>query len=242
MQILDTLDMADKIKMYNGFAVGIFEHLFESDDEYYNLGRDMCLTYYTHRSGCKHISPTFKKAIEMQTSITKSANEIIATIVRGKYKPTWDRIYLELTKDYDALQDYEVFDNKTVNSTDDFTHGHTITDDGNESSKVTNTSTDNNTDKRWGFNSVNSVPTDENNGTSTNTSVRDADDNQVHSERKNTGTDKRVIDGTENISRSGRHSRGSSLLKNEIDFRLKTQFYNMVFDHIDEIATLDIYI
>ena len=151
-------------------------------------------------------------------------------------------MYETLLIQYDALKDYDMSENRTHSGTDDFTHGHTITDDGQENSKIVSTSNDNNLDNRWGFNSVNKVPTDESIGNSTSTTEGSADDNTVHNERKNTGTDTRITGDEDDMARSGRHSRASNLLSAEIDFRLKNQFYNMVFDHIDEIATLDIYI
>lgn len=133
MKLWETLTSQQKNDLLLGNAVGFFPYLVLSNDEYYDKLYDLCLGYYTLRSGEKTISPFYDKLLSNVSSVDgKSVEEIIGSFIRSKFIDKWNRIYEALVKSqYNVLDDRDFTETKTGTNQNKDTHNITDTKSAN---------------------------------------------------------------------------------------------------------------
>lgn len=165
MRLIDTLTNQSKFNMITGTPVGIFPTMILSDDLYYSYISDLCLGYYTARSGMKPLSATYILVQELiddygtgyglfipngSDSFSTSNNEIfkvltsepigspedvIGKLIRGKFKHKWDKIYKALIE-----EEYNILNNRE----------YTTEKTGNNTDITTKTGSSTGTNKKIG--------------------------------------------------------------------------------------------
>ena len=235
MKLLETLTNQQQIDMLNGQIVGIFPTMISPSDLFYSKAKDICLGYYTNRSGCKNISRTFKTYIElteMNPSITKSADEIIGEVIRGKFIDKWNRIYNILVKEqYDVLNNQDIKtiktgQNKRVdgynssvgkkgNNTDVTTYDTNVEDNGKKGTNETVKRNANDMSDVYGFNSPQPIHDSFSTNIESETVVGEADKNTTHNKQTKTGSETKVFGLNETEIHNGSDTRDTTI--NETD-------------------------
>lgn len=141
MKLRETLTKQQTIDLLGGNVVGIFPSMVLSTDAFYGKLYELCLGYYTARSGEKTISLTYERFISLvndNPEITKSPEELIGTLIRGKFLDKWNRVYdVLITSQYDALNNREYTEEKTGNNQNKDTHNTTKAKQGNNTDVMT---------------------------------------------------------------------------------------------------------
>lgn len=208
MKLKDTITPQQTVDLFNGEVVGFFPYLVLSSDSFYKHLYELCLNYYTSRSAEKTISPVFDRIINLhkEGNLSKSVEQIIGEMIRGKFIEKWERVYSVLvTEQYDALHNKDYTDTKEANNrdvdtynsnknrngtnTDTVTFDTTVVDDGKVGTKETTTRTSSDTNSIYGFNSIEPVGDSNSSEDITETVVGDANDNTTHNSRTRTGTE-----------------------------------------------------
>ena len=223
MKLIETLTNQQKIDLFVGNAVGIFPYLVLSSDAYYSKLYEMCLGYYLSHSGEKNISPAYDKIISIVSeneSVGKTAEELMADIIRGKFSEKWSRVYSALIEtQYDVLTNRERTEHKTGDNTDTteydtnnqkvgtnsetITYQSTITDDGKTGThEITSRKNDTN-DNIYGFNSALPVGDSTSEDVTEETVVGDADKNTTYNLRTKGGSDTHAIGLNETDKKTG---------------------------------------
>lgn len=196
---------------------------------------------YWVRSGEKHI---YSKFLELSDA------EKMAAIV-SMYSEKWTKYWNLFKLEYDPLSAYIVEETGNRNKNFDTSRTTTYGKIENVNSSDTGTVTDNgsnsnsSTDSVFGFNSVDSVPSDTSSGNeqNTNTETRNLTNTTNTS---NSGTDDISGEDTEaeeyTVSKQGNigYSTPQKLLSGEFEL-WKTPFFQMVFSDIDKFIMLKIY-
>ena len=141
MKLRETLTKQQTIDLLSGNVVGIFPSMILSEDAFYGKLYELCLGYYTARSGEKTISMTYERFIFLvneNPEINKSPEELIGALIRGKFLDKWNRVYdVLLTSQYDALSNRESTEDKTGNNQNKDTHNTTKAKEGNNTDVMT---------------------------------------------------------------------------------------------------------
>lgn len=152
---------------------------------------------------------------------------------------------------------YDITDGKTGTNTDTVTHDVTTEDNGKTGTNETTTRISEMSNDVYGFNSSSPVGDTTENGSTSETVSGLADENTTQNIQTKTGTESKQIGineqatktGTETktfgvnekINRNGRRNACADLIQKELDMRAKNIFYNIIFDDVDSMATLQIY-
>lgn len=227
------------------------------------------MLYFQFRSGQKYYIGDFID--NANSRITPVSNSIVL-----KFGENWKRLYATLKPpDYDPLTNYKMQETMegTENSTrtPDLTKGDTgtvqttgqdtrtpnLTRNGTGTVKDEGSGTDNNQNGIWGFNSLESVPSDMSDGrvTNNNTTTRNLTDTETGTDvtdRTNTDTYNRSYTETGTDTTAGTSSRkltrtgniGTNTFQNLIQQERdlwKWNFYEQVFRDIDSVLTIPIY-
>lgn len=136
MKLIETLSQSDRYSLITGGVVGVFNSMILPTDLFYDVTSDLCLSYYTAKSGSKTISPTYNRIIEMCNEVEYSdfitidglnfytkdnlmfviyegeapntPENIIGKIIRSKYIDKWNRVYTSLIMtQYDVLTNFK---------------------------------------------------------------------------------------------------------------------------------------
>ena len=141
MKLRETLTKQQTIDLLSGNVVGIFPSMILSEDAFYGKLYELCLGYYTARSGEKTISMTYERFISLineNPEINKSPEELIGALIRGKFLDKWNRVYdVLITSQYDALNNRESTEDKTGNNQNKDTHNTTKAKQGNNTDTTT---------------------------------------------------------------------------------------------------------
>lgn len=246
MKLIDSLNSQQKVEILSGQVVGFFPYMVLSQDAFYEHLYELCLGYYFQRSGEKQISVTyekFKMLTEENSNITKSAEQLLGELIRGKFIDKWTRLYNSLvTEKYNVLLSNEITKTKEANNSDNVTFNTSVEDNGSTSSKETISRTTDNDDDVFGFNSSSPVGDTKSKETVEETTEGSADDNTTHNVQTKTGTENRALGVDETESISGRNVSGADMIEKELDLRTKHLFFDIIYRDIDSIATLQIYI
>lgn len=223
MKLIETLTTQQTIDLLNGNTVGFFSHLFKNSDTFYSKAPNLCLGYYTERSGEKTISPTYEKLIKLveeNSSVTQTVDELLGNLIRSKFIEKWERVYdILITEQYSALDNSSFTEtkSKTDNNTktygmsiakngsnmDTKTYNTTVEDTGENSNKQTTTRENNENNDFYGFNSSTPVPESSSNNSESETTQGSALDNTNHNINTKTGTDTIDYNINERETRSG---------------------------------------
>ena len=181
MLIRETLTLEQTISLLNGNVVGMFPYMVLSNDSFYSKLYDLCLGYYTARSGEKTISITyerFKTLIAENPTINKTAEQLIGELIRNKFIEKWERVYSVLiSEQYNALNNRDYTETKTANNQDKSTYNTTKGKIGNNSDTIT-------------FDNVNSKTATNSDVTTFDTNVEDDGKTGSHeTTTRNTSTD-----------------------------------------------------
>lgn len=223
MKLQETLTKQQTIDLLSGNVVGIFPSMILSTDVFYGKLYELCLGYYTARSGEKTISMTYERFISLikeQPEINKTPEELIGNLIRAKFLEKWNRIYdVLISSQYDALNNRESVEDKTGNNQNKDTHNTTKAKQGNNSDITTydtnvedngRTGTSETTTRDvvdandvYGFNSPSPVGDTHSNETTTETIVGEADKNTSHNIQTKTGTENKQFGIDESETHTG---------------------------------------
>ena len=245
VKILEMLSEQERTQLLDGTTVGFFENLLVPTDSFYDRLYDICLGYFISHSGCKTVSPTVEKLMYLTNSevITPTINATLSTIIRNKFIDKWERIYNALiVEQYNVLDNKTYTDTKTGNNTDTINYNSTVEDDGNTGTNVTTSTTNENNSDVFGFNSSTAVGSDVDSGINTETVIGDKESNTSHNIRTKGGNDSKTLTIKETHNSSGRDVSAPELIKKELNFRNSTTFFDIVYNDIDSITALQIYI
>lgn len=223
MKLVETLTKQQTIDLLSGNVVGIFPSMILSEDAFYGKLYELCLGYYTARSGEKTISMTYERFISFikeNPEIDKSPEELIGALIRGKFLDKWNRVYdVLITSQYDALNNREITEDKTGNNQNKDTHNTTkakqgtnsdittydtnVEDNGKTSMSETTTRNVEDANDVYGFNSSTPVGDSYSNETTSETVVGEADKNTTHNIQTKTGTENKQFGIDESETHTG---------------------------------------
>lgn len=227
MRLKETLTKQQMVDLLSGSTVGIFPYIVLSTDLFYNKLYDLCLGYYTARSAEKTISPTYERYIQFikdNSEITKTPEELMGKLIRGKFLDKWNRVYdVLINSQYDALNNKEYSEIKTGNNQNKDTYNTTNAKEGSNTDTTTfNTKIDDvgsrgtsevvtrsveTADDVYGFNSVEAVGDTKSNETVNETIVGDKDKNTSQNTQNKTGTESRDFGINESERKTGTDTR-----------------------------------
>lgn len=223
MKLRETLTKQQTIDLLSGNVVGIFPSMILSGDAFYDKLYELCLGYYTARSGEKTISMTYERFISFikeNPEIDKSPEELIGALIRGKFLDKWNRVYdVLITSQYDALNNRESTEDKTGNNQNKDTHNTTkakqgtnsdittydtnVEDNGNTGTSETTIRNVEDANDTYGFNSSTPVGDTYSNETTSETIVGEADKNTSHNIQTKTGTENKQFGIDESETHTG---------------------------------------
>lgn len=223
MKLRETLTKQQTIDLLSGNVVGIFPYMILSDDVFYGKLYELCLGYYTSRSGEKTISITYERFISLTNEtpeINKTPEELIGTLIRGKFLDKWNRVYdVLINSQYDALNNRESTEDKTGNNQNKDTHNTTkarqgtnsdittydtnVEDNGKTATSETTTRNIQDANDVYGFNSSIPVSDTYSNQTESETVVGEADNNTSHNIQTKTGTENKQFGINESETNTG---------------------------------------
>lgn len=219
-----------------------------------NISEYLDIMYYAH-SANKIVSPIVNDYIEASAqenlSLTQTYRSILARLVILKYNDKWSRLWNLGDEEYNPLYSDVVTETETIQGqhsksgtdTGTIVTDHDRTDTGTISDQGTNSDNEN----VFGFNSSSAVGANTSNGTDSNTETRNLSSTDDVTETRNladseTGTES----STRNLTKNGRvgsmvsGTRVQDLIEAERNV-LQWNFWDVVFNDIDQILALDIY-
>lgn len=245
MKLFETLKDNDIRSILDGEITGIFSTLITQNDAWYENAADICNIYYIHRSGNKTISPLYERYIELLKThpyTTKTAEQIVGEVVRGKFINKWNKVYTSLVEtEYSPVDDFSRNEQINAEDTTTNTYNTTITDDGTTAVKETVARDGVDDDRIYGFNTVEPVGDTKSLSNSTVTTTANANDNTTHNTETKTGTDSKSHNVDESKNINGRNTSAQELIMKELDLRNREVFFDIMFKDIDSIVTLAIY-
>lgn len=223
MKLRETLTIQQTIDLVGGNVVGFFPYMVVSTDVFYDKLYELCLGYYTARSGEKTISMTYERYISLvneNPDIYKTPEEIIGTLIRGKFLNKWNRVYDALfTSQYNVLNNRETVEDKTGNNQNKDTHNTTkakqgtnsdittydtnVEDNGKTGTSETTTRNVEDANDAYGFNSSAPVGDSHSTETTSETIVGEADKNTSHNVQTKTGTENKQFGINESETNTG---------------------------------------
>ena len=175
--------------------------------------------YYFNHSGEKTITKLFRNNYAENIVF-------IAELICRRYQVRWDKIYTSIFgTDYNILND----NHRTIVRTPDLEDSSVQ----NSATRIVTQGNVENEDSIFGFNSPTPVGTDTSSTDNERVVSGDADDNEtttVHNQS-----------GTETIVENGSNTSPQKRLQDEIDFRKRNDFFEILFRDVDTILTLLVY-
>ena len=200
--------------------------------------------YYLSRSGNKVISTLIDNAIDFSNQngdISNNVKTIISNIIKNKFDKKWLDLYNLYSKEYDFDKPFNIkFNEKssdTLTSSETNSGTRTIKDNSTDETINSEENTDN---KRYGFNSVNPVPTDE---SSTNYTDKSKSDYNSTNTNSNTNSYNRTNPKSRDTSRVGNIGNITiqELVKQERE-KLMYQLWDTICEDLDSVLTRSKYI
>lgn len=246
MKVRETLSDNDiELMLVSRQPVGIFPSMILQTDPYYTLSDEMCIGYYIGNSGSKTLSPLYMRLKELILEHPNSddINEIIGNMIRERFSSKWSKVYdLLVTKEYDALNNIDITETKTGNNTDVTTYDTNIEDTGEVGTHEVTTTSEENSDDVYGFNSTSPVPDSYSTGNMSETVVGDKDKNTNHNVQVKTGTESKAFGIDESTVKRGRwYGDPTEAITKEIEMRIKFNFFDVVYRDIDSVLTCPLY-
>lgn len=243
MKVIESLNIGEKTELLLNNMVGIFPTMIKSSDTYFSIGGEICSYYYLTHSPQKNISPVIDNIAEVLISTESEQDKysVIGRIIGDRFRTKWTKSFQYLREEYNPLFDNEEIKTKDGDNTITRTYDNTKKSDENRNYKETVVNDNVENGDIYGFNSTAPVGADKNIGNTTETTEGLFEDNHTENIETHTGSDidKHLIDEDESIKR--RNKSASALINEEIEFRNKREFIEMVCRDINTIFTLNIY-
>ena len=208
-----------------------------------DINKELDIEYFGNISGEKIVSPLVRKICSGDYLTPLDRIAIVKTVV-ALYLSNWGKLYNTMVIEYNPIENYRM--TETLELTDTNTHGLTITRNENTDTDYTDLNTPNLTVNHHnninGFNSSNSVPSDNSVDSTTGTNTN------THNER---------VDGTETTTHSGddiltrEHelirsgnigvTTSQQMIESERKLRMWNFFQTVVFPDLNRVLTIQTY-
>lgn len=215
----------------NGFIFKKIQSNFSSTFEW--LDSDLALyldeKLVLEHSGEKQISGYYDKLRELENDETISDSLlVVAKNVVNTYSDKWNKLYSAIvSSNYDPLENY----NMEQVETPDITREKTT----DVKTKMITSSSGDSSSGVYGFNSATSVPSTENEASTTVTVEGDNDENVSHDVDTETGTRELTRHGNIGVTTS------QQMLESEIKLRDNYNFMKTILKDVSEILCLSVY-
>lgn len=204
-------------------------------------------TAYLLHSGEKRINKSIINFVDNIVNINdEEKKEIIldkiSRILINTYTHKWNKLYEVITKQYELLNNYSITENMSLDTLSNEEQNSSTTSKQSTNSNITTTDESDDKEETYGFNSIQSVPTDESSSTSTSTTHGNKEDNYTDSEENKEFEKNKDINITKELTRTGKDGKTlyQDILLKEIELR-KYNFFENVYDDIDEILCQKFY-
>ena len=275
---METINLNKMIDVYSNYPTdgGVFSPMVSAPWSDTMSGTNLDIAYLDGHSGERYCSNFINHRLNDSDVLSSDNRTLIANILWAMFGIQWTRLWATMKPvDYDPLTNYKM--EETVEGTEsstrtpDLTKGDTgtvqttgqnkrtpnLTRNGTGTVNDNGSSTNNNQNGIWGFNSSTSVPSDMSDGTATNenTTTRDLTETETGTDttdRTNTdtynrsytetGTDTTAGTSSRNITRTG--NIGTNTFQNLIQQERNLWMYNFfeqVFKDVDSVLTIPIY-
>lgn len=215
----------------DGYIFKKIQSNFSSTFEWLTAGLSLFLDekLVLEHSGDKIISGYYNKLIELEDDETISDGLlVVATNIVNTYADKWNKLYSALvSSDYDPLENY----NMEQVETPDITREKTT----DVKTKMVTSSSGDSSSGVYGFNSATSVPSTENEASTTVTVEGDNDDNVSHDVDTETGTRELTRHGNIGVTTS------QQMLESEIKLRNNYNFTQMILKDVSQILCISVY-
>lgn len=172
--------------------------------------------------------------------ITELDQKIINSIIKSKFLNKWLNLAKTLSIDYDVTSPYQMEIGDNVSFDGKKTNSNTRNSNSEQSGKTTSEGNNQNNDNTFGFNSVEAVPANNNDGNYT-----DETNNTTNSSTDTTdeGNSTSVSTTERNITRKGNiGNRSVTELIEERRNMLRYQLFDIIFSDLDSVLTCSKYI
>ena len=205
--------------------IGYHKYVTENVYSWYDNSLDF--DYLYSHSGDKLISPLVYKLLEDDKTITETNLNKIVEIVKTRYLDKWNKLYQALVvTPYNPIENYSMVEVETPNITKSYHREQSVNlevkDDGENNSSV------------YAFNSSSAQPSGKVELDNTRTTSGDVDDNYQDGNDTETGTREKTRSGNIGVTTT------QQMLEQEIEIK-KHNFYDIVYEDVDNIIALDIY-
>lgn len=271
MTILETLTTAQQMKLIQSKPTGVFTTLFTNSDPWIEQAGECCAGYYLQHSAKKTVSPFYLNVYAVSPDTTAEViGNIIRSKFIGKWANTYNALNAEYNALYNesvTVTETESGSEETKygsevtttgTDTDTTTYNVNVTDDGTTSTKETTTRTNTAESNLYGFSSDTPVG-DTTDTESVNETVQALpDDNTTHNTNVKTGTetkeygkndtqaksgsDTTARSKTSSITREGFTNSPTDNIMKELELRKTNVFFNIIYDDIDSMMALQIYV
>lgn len=205
---------------------------------------------YSARSADKIVSPIVRRKSDGEY-LDSSSRLTIALAIYTMNKTNWEKLYNTLSAEYSPLSNYDMTENETIETAENSTVLDTGTietaKDGSDSETgtISDSGSSSGANGIYGFNSSQSVGSDDTEQTSSNTETHNltfGHDTTDTESRDLTHTDERENEVTRQLTRSGNIGVTTSqqMLKSEREV-WQWVFFDKVFSDIDSFLTIPIY-
>lgn len=214
-------------------------------------GSILDIEYYGNISGDKAISPLVEKLLNTSGELPSTSIAKLVDIIKARYTTPWTKLYATLSIEYNPLHNFKVETTVTpdleIKRTPNLTHTSTSSSSNTMTFNDTETVTDNTTETRtpnltseetskeetivsiqnsdessqYGFNSSDAVPTDESEGSVTNTTTKDPTKNA--NTTTETGTETVANTGTTTTANTGSDTNAEQGLTTSTDTGTDTE-------------------
>ena len=275
---METINLNKMIDVYSNYPTdgGVFSPMVSAPWADTMSGTNLDIAYLDGHSGERYCSNFINHRLNDSDVLSSDNRMLIANILWAMFGIQWTRLWATMKPvDYDPLTNYKMEETAegTENSvrTPDLTKGDTgtvqttgqnkrtpnLTRNGTGTVNDNGSSTNNNQNGVWGFNSSTSVPSDMSDGTVTNenTTTRNLTETETGTDttdRTNTDTYNRSYTETGTDTTSGTSSRkltrtgniGTNTFQNLLQQERNLWMYNFfeqVFKDVDSVLTIPIY-
>lgn len=218
------------IDLFNINEGGIIKELGEAE-EFDFLSQDNISTldidFYYNCSGDKTISPLYERLlIDEKNGKISNALRTISQLLINRFSDKWNRLYSLFTNDYNPLSDVKYSEIETPNITK--------TSLEKENTSITTSKTNGERTEVSAFNVSTYSPSEEKSITSSETINGNSDNNFKDLKEEEKGTRTKEIEGTNKKTYQ-------ELFNEELELRKKS-FYQIMFEDIDSVMCLQIYL
>lgn len=219
-----------------------------------DIATSLDIMYYAH-SANKIISPIVRDYIKASNqedgSLSSTYRNILARLIVIKYNDKWTRLWDLGDEEYDPLFSDHMTETETISgqhSKSGTNTGTMVTDhDRTDTGTVTDQGSNSDNENLYGFNSSSAVGANTSNGTDSNTETRNlASSDDITLTRNLADSESGTESSSRTLTKNGRTgslvsgTRVQDLIEAERNI-LQWNFWDVVFNDIDQVLALDIY-